>query len=139
MVRSEISMITRFCCTSFSKSPASDAIVVSCFHLWRSLQRDFDAKPRCVDWASYSLQNATPSPLYPIPSLCIHGTHFPVASIVLSCHHRFLNPTSPCSTTWAPNGSGSSLSASLPFRSTNAIAPISVTQLHATESGHSIG
>ena len=74
MVRSEISMITRFCCTSFSKSPASDAIVVSCFHLWRSLQRGFDAKPRCVELGIFTPCKMPPPPRY-THTVLMHPRH----------------------------------------------------------------
>ena len=65
MVRSEVSMITRICCTSFSKSPRlRTPSSFRVFHLWHGPARDFDAKPRLFEWASYSC-NVTPSPLYP--------------------------------------------------------------------------
>ena len=140
MVRSEISMITCFAAHHFQKARLWTPSSFRVFHLWRALQEILMPSHVCRVWASLLLQcHPPPLPAIPIPSLCIHGTHFPVASIVLSCHHRFLNHMSPCSTTWAPNGSGSSLSASCHFAPINAITPISVTQLHATESGHSIG
>ena len=143
MVRSEVSMITRICCTSFSKSPRlRTPSSFRVFHLWRGPARDFDAKPRLFEWASYSC-NVTPLPAIPRTVLMHPRNSFSVPSIVLLCHHRFLGNT--C--LHVPqhrrrNGEREqpfSLSASCHLALTNAIAPISVTQFHATSSGHSIG
>jgi hypothetical protein len=115
MVRSEVSMITRICCTSFSKSPRlRTPSSFRVFHLWRGPARDFDAKPRLFEWASYSC-NVTPLPAIPIPSLCIHGTHFPLCRSFCRVTVASSTHVSMFSTTWAPNGSGSTLSAFQPL------------------------
>ena len=101
------------CCTSFSKARLRTPSSFSCFHLRRVLQEIL--MPSHVCRVGILLLQCHPPPRY-THAVLMHPRHsFPVASIVLLCHHCFLNPCLHVSTTWASNGSGSSLSASCHF------------------------
>jgi hypothetical protein len=65
------------CCTSFSKAPASDAIVVSCFSFVARPARDFDAKPRLSSGYPTPAMSP-PSPLYPYRPYASTALIFPL-------------------------------------------------------------
>ena len=134
MVRSEISMITRFAAHHFQKAPASDAIVVSCF----SFVKEILMPSHVCRVGILLLQCHPPSPLYP---------YRPYASTALisRCVDRSVvspslpQPMSPCFHNVGAEREREQPFSLLPCRPINVIAPISVTQLHATEVEHSIG
>ena len=122
------------CCTSFSKSPGFGRHRRFVFFICK---RDFDAKPR-LSSGHLTPAMSPPSPLYPyrpyastaLISRCVDR---PVVSPSLP------QPMSPCFHNVGAEREREQPFSLLPFRPINVIAPISVTQLHATEVEHSIG
>ena len=124
------SMITRVCCTSFSKAPASDVVVAFVFHLLHALQEILKPSHVCSSWASYSC-NVTPLPTIPHTVLMHPRNSFSVPSIVSVVSPPLPRKTHVSIVPQRRHRTGSGEQAFQPFsllpsRSANAVAPISV-------------
>jgi len=78
MVRSEISMITRFAAHHFQKARLWTPSSFRVFHLWRALQEILMPSHVCPVWASLLLQCHPPSPLYPYRPYASTALIFPL-------------------------------------------------------------
>jgi hypothetical protein len=119
------------CCTSFSKSPASGRRCRFVFHVWRALQEILMPSHVCSS-GHLTPAMSPPSPLSP------YHPYAPTA-LISRCADRSVvspslpQPMSPCFHNVGAEREREQPFSLLPFRLINAIAPSSVTQLHATE------